>query len=610
MNSSYLSLLRLEKEITENNTASILPLVRQEVKNVLIVTKPFQKGLIFQSICRLTIKLKCSLIDKAFTETSFENQILIWVTNQVNNDTQLPLTANQWKRIKTLDSWIEIFFQGAAIAPQSSTLGNVIPLAIADFKNDFRYSFRLLKICWAGQMSINFKSLLDNCISASVQNVEERFEILDFLSDKPTCKEQFLKIARAAVLSETKNIVKFQQLLTILFDNNLWELAIACSHRIISGAEDKNDFVMLLDASSKLILAELQLNRPSQAAQAYQKYWLNNDVKSEFPYAGELIQSLHASTPHDKIIYHICSNIDREKQYNNLNQNIPFSLLIEAKKLEFENNWERARDYWGTLYEQFVQKDEKWLTAIACFLANNGLESKDESVVKFALGILQKSPIKEIEIYRRIILTLQICCNELSSMQTLQALRIEFGDNEDIEKAELLPDEEQVFSKYLVPRVLEALLVENQRKIFDESLNNKVTRRRLPKYELLYIKKLVKIDKLVHERRSTFKSNEVSTLVYDCQAALKLPLNNRQLLLLTERITGADNYIPKDQFGDYENTEIAHLMNVLLWLVAFRCEKLYKVSGNLSEMDKQRRDTNIKNMTIHTASSTLRQLIN
>ncbi|MBK8807159.1 MAG: hypothetical protein IPO21_11150 [Bacteroidales bacterium] len=610
-NTPYLSLLRFENEIRDNTITEVLPLIRQEVDNAISSIKPFQKGIIFQSICRLTTKLRCNIVIKPTVDNSFENQILTWVMNQVNNNTQPPLTISHWKKLKCLDSWLEIFFQGALIAPKNTSLDNIIPLAISDFKNDYRYSFKLSKICWEGQRDNDFQSALDNCLSASVQNVDERFEILDFLSDKANYREQFLKIARATILSETKNIDRFQQLLTQLIKQKLWELAIACTHRIISLAEDQNNHTTMLAASANLVYAELQLSKPHQAAQAYQKYWYSKNAKSEFPYVGELILSFHASSPHDKIIDHLCSNISQEKHLDNLNQENQWAFLIEAKRLEFEGNWERAMDYWTALYEMFKDKDEKWVVPIACFAANNGLLSKNDSVVSYALELLRQSSLHHTETYRRIILTLQICLGgkELSSMQILQALRLEYGNNEDFENAELLPDEEQVFSEYLVPRVLEALLVENQRKLFYKSLNKKITRRRLPKYERLFIYNLIRIDNHILERRSIFKPDESINFIYDCHSALKLPLTNRQLLLLTERITSAENYILKDQFGDYENTEIAHLMNVILWLVAFRCEKLFIESGNLSEIEKKRRDEDIKNMTIQSAASTLRQFV-
>ena len=118
MNSPYLSLHLLEQETTPYLDKALIPLVRQEVNKAIADAKPYQKGLVFQSACRLTLKAEQSLI-RLDSHGLFEEQMLSWVSKQVGDESQQPLTLNQWKKIKSLDSWLDIFFKGARIAPKN-----------------------------------------------------------------------------------------------------------------------------------------------------------------------------------------------------------------------------------------------------------------------------------------------------------------------------------------------------------------------------------------------------------------------------------------------------------------------------------------------------------
>ncbi len=540
-------------------------------------------------------------------KSAFEEKMLSWVQCQLERQNpEWALTVADWKRIKLLDRRLDVFLDALALFPASNAVDAILCLIIDDLKHDFGRFFRLIKIGWEDRPD-EMPEALKTCLSYSVRQASDQFAMIEFLSDKTDWAADFTSLSRQVIFGETKQLDKLGTLLGALMNNKDWELSLACAYRMIGIAENQGRTTEKAGVAAQLILCHINRNEPEPAGNAYKKYWMANSVDQPFPYAGPLVRSQHLIDPNSGIIAHVCRHLDAEKHQADLAAESPWAILLEAKRLEFEENWSEALQYWDKL---LGISDPEWQLSTACFIANNGLKTKDHRIVEFfALPVLKGSADKR---YQRIALSLQICATQgLSDMAALRELRREYGQGADLEKAELLPDEGQIFSEYLIPRVLEALFSMNHRAAFQNSLNLRVTRRRLPKYDRLFLTWLMRIDQQLAAQKQKFTPDELRELIFNFESALKIPVDDRKLLILAEKIVEADPFIPKDSFGVYEDIDCMHLGNVLVWLAAFRAEQLFEQNKtNLSLENRQRIKEKIRRLDLQSAAENLRNLTN
>lgn len=582
----------------------------RDASTYLASIPPYLFASVLRKICEQTLahkKLVLPLDEEV--PSIFEIQTLFWVNHQVvGKDCPLSFDQQYWKRAKMTNSWLDVVLNGLYLYPKSSAFVEILPLMITDLKFDYLRLFRLIDICKKSE-SPHLETAIKTGVTASLILPAYRFSMLNALKDLPTHEQTFIDLSKTTLLSEAYNIADFSALLNILVQKKLWTLVKTCVYRIITLIENQNSRDNVLPFIEHLIQANIQLGEVDQIISNYQKYWFFSVKKQSFSLAGELVFSLHATNPHHPIISHVCNNLNQEELSKGLEEGKPLANLLKIKQLEFQENWEAALVYYQLLLA--IEKPD-WQIMTACFLANNALHTDQTQLIRqYVLPLINNSPLKEELAYRPIENILKICImDELNNETALRLCRRTFHNKttgKDIQDAELLPEENVVFSDFLTTRILECLLLSNNLAAFDKSLKQKITIRRLPDNDRLFLENLIQIEDHLRLRSGPFKEETLQDFIYDFERALHILLDSRQLEILAEKFIEADAFIPKDKFGDYHYLDAILVKHTLLGKVAFYLEKCYKnQSPNLTELIRQKYDNELREMTIYTISKNIR----
>lgn len=576
----------------------------RDITDIFKHSAPFEINGNTLIICQASIELESQLVQiegpQAFT---FEQQFLCWLNHQlIQQDSQLVLNTLFWRKTKAYQHWLNLFIRSWELFPATQAIEQIAATIIDDMADNFEILFKILPIIRPHHIALH-QQAVQRCLFASFLKPDYRFQLLSYLSEVPDQKQSFIELAQNTALVESKDINAFAKVLDSLVKYETWHLVQTYAYRIIALRDNHHPEFAINSTIASLILANIRLNKWELAIANYQKYWTTEFTTTAFTYTKELVFGLHSYAPHHPIIENLVANLDPFVQDKALQDEDPYSYLFAAKKLEFAEAWEEALAYYKKIYSL---DQPEWLGAVACFVANNTLYQEDFSptIWKNIFAWLKRADKPK---YHYIAALLRICVmNKTNHTLVLEQAERLFTKEE---KPTTLPPPNTPFLSFLLPRILEALLLSEQRSQFEKTLKDKLAIQYLQQNDRAFLKILFQLDTYLQHRRQHFDTDDLESFILNVRQALSLSLDNIQLKILLDKFNRADKFIPKDDFRDYKLLDAALLKELLILKVALRLEPiLEEQASRLTQRELTDAKQSLKEMTIKTAVANLNNL--